>query len=238
MGSDDQTHIARVLIEMGGVLHSEETVERALALITELTERTVRSASAVSVTLVGKDGAFTPNASETVARTLDQKQYDAGKGPCLEAFAERRVFNVVLKDHDDRWPALVEAAAAAGIGSSLSLPLMAGERAMGALNIYSADTRHFDEGEERTAALLAEQAGSVLGNAVAFADTTTLNGQLLDALATRDLIGQAKGILMEREGCDANEAFDILRRASQRTNHKLRDIAVQLVDSATRERKQ
>ena len=94
--------IARVLIEMGGVLHSEHTVDRTLQLVTELTERTVRSASAVSVTLAGKDGAYTPNASETIARMLDEVQYEAGHGPCLDALAQRQTINAALGDGDER----------------------------------------------------------------------------------------------------------------------------------------
>lgn len=71
----------------------------------------------------------------------------------------------------------------------------------------------------------------MLANAVAFSDAATVNTQLLDALETRDRIGQAKGILMERESCSADAAFDILRRASQRTNRKLREVAEDLIRS-------
>lgn len=227
--------IARVLIEMGGVLHSEQTVDRTLELVTELTERTVRSACAVSVTLAGRGGPYTPNASETIARDLDQVQYEAGQGPCLDALAQRRRINVsLLDDHGDvRWPEFALAAKANGVGSVLSMPLVVQERSLGGLNIYSPDERRFDETEQATASLLAQQAAAVLANAVAFADASALNSQLREALETRDLIGQAKGILMAREQCDAGAAFDMLRRASQRTNRKLRDIAAELVASAS-----
>jgi GAF domain-containing protein len=233
--AQNDRYIARVLIEMGGVLHSEHTVDRTLQLVTELTERTVRSASAVSVTLAGKNGAFTPNASETIARTLDEVQYETGDGPCLNALSERHSVNASLADSDGRWPEFTLAAKTNDIGSILSVPLMVKDRSLGALNIYSRDTHLFDHTEEATASLLAQQAAAVLANAVAFADATALNSQLLDALETRDLIGQAKGILMAREQCDASTAFDILRRASQRTNRKLRDIAADLVASTTKE---
>jgi GAF domain-containing protein len=231
--TEDDQRIARVLIEMGGVLHSEQTVDRILQLVTELTERTVRSACAVSVTLAGDEGPFTPNASASVARLLDEAQYRAGAGPCLSALGEHHVINTLLEDSDGRWPAFAQAAIAEGIGSILSVPLMTRARSVGALNIYSRDSRHFDEAEEQTASLLSQQAAAVLANAVAFATATTLIEQLRDALETRDLIGQAKGILMAREQCDANAAFDILRRASQRTNRKLRDLAADLVASTT-----
>lgn len=232
--AQDDGRVARVLIEMGGVLHSEQTVARTLELVTELTERTVRSACAVSVTLAGKDGPYTPNASQTVARTLDEVQYEAGDGPCLDALSQRHTINASLGDGDGRWPDFASAAKANAMGSILSVPLAVEDRSLGALNIYSPDTQLFDETEAATASLLAQQASAVLATAVAFADATALNGQLLDALATRDLIGQAKGILMAREQCDASAAFDILRRASQRSNRKLRDVAADLVASTTK----
>jgi GAF domain-containing protein len=231
--AQNNREITRVLIEMGGVLHSEETVNRTLQLVTELAERTVRSASAVSVTLTGEDGFFTPNASEPIARTLDEVQYAADDGPCLDALSQQRSVNVSLAHVDSRWPEFTIAAKANDLGSILSMPLLVKEQSLGALNIYSPDARQFDASEEATASLLAQQASAVLATAVAFADAANLNGQLLDALATRDLIGQAKGILMAREQCDASAAFDILRRASQRTNRKLRDIAVDLVASTS-----
>jgi GAF domain-containing protein len=232
VSSSDQ-QIAEVLVQLGGVLHNEQTVDRVLQLVTELTERTVRSACAVSVTLVGEKGAFTSNASATVARELDEVQYKADDGPCLQAISERRPIKAVLSRSDPKWREFTAAAKDSGIGSILSLPLSVREQSLGGLNIYSPDGRGFDDTEEATAGLLAQQAAAVLANAVAFADVSQLNAQLVEALETRDLIGQAKGILMAREHCDANEAFDILRRASQRTNRKLRDIAGDLVASAS-----
>jgi GAF domain-containing protein len=215
---------------MGGLLLSDLTVDTVLELATEITERTVRSASAVSLTLVREDGAQTPNASEPVARDLDEVQYKEDEGPCLEAYAERAVVNVSLADdRSQRWPAFRDAAEAHGIRSILSVPLVAGDRAFGALNVYSREPAAFDGIEVATASLLAAQAAAVLANAVAFADASALNAQLRDALESRDLIGQAKGILMERESCDAEAAFTILRRASQRTNRKLREVAAELV---------
>jgi GAF domain-containing protein len=233
VGSSEADHqIADVLLQLGGVLHNEQTVDRILQLVTELTERTVRSACAVSVTLVGKKGAFTSNASATVARDLDEVQYRADDGPCLTALREGRTINAKLSENRGQWPEFVLAAKESGMGSTLSLPLIVQERSLGGLNIYSAHERTFDETEEKTGTLLAQQAAAVLANAVAFADVGELNSQLAEALETRDLIGQAKGIVMARERCDSNEAFDILRRASQRTNRKLRDIAAELVASA------
>lgn len=85
--------------------------------------------------------------------------------------------------------------------------------------------------------LLARNGGVLMANAVAYQNASRLNAQLHEALATRDLIGQAKGVLMERESCDADRAFDMLRRASQRSNKKLHNVAADLLDTVrTRDR--
>jgi GAF domain-containing protein len=231
--SADDGGIGDVLVQMGGVLLSEQTVDRILQLVTELTDRTVGSASAVSVTLIKDDVPYTPNASQAVARELDEVQYAHAAGPCLDAAAHGRMVNTALADVTDRWPEFVAASRAQGVGAILSVPLTIQDRSLGALNIYSRESERFDQADETTAALLALQAAAVLANAEAFANATALNAQLRDALESRDLIGQAKGILMARESCTADAAFDILRRVSQRTNRKLREIAAELVDSVS-----
>jgi transcriptional regulator with GAF, ATPase, and Fis domain len=221
-----------VLVQIGGVLLNEVTVDRVLELVTELTARTVSSAAAVSVTLERDKRPFTPHASDDVARQLDDVQYDTNAGPCLDALTQHHPVSGVFDG--SRWPAFEAAAIEAGMKSVLSLPLVAGDKSLGALNLYSRSSDSFDETEQTTASLLAQQGAAVLANAVAFTDAAMLNEQLMTALETRDLIGQAKGILMIRESCDADAAFDVLRRASQRLNQKLRDVAAAVVLSAAK----
>lgn len=229
MGPRDDS--AAVQVQMGSALLSEQTVQRTLELVTELTTRAVRSAVAVSVTLQKGDQPHTANSSHDVARELDEVQYRTDDGPCLEALNRHVVINAALAPARHRWPQFVDAATASGMGSILSVPLLTGERALGGLNIYSRAADPFSPEEQTTASLLAEQGAAVLANVAAFGDATVLNAQLMDALESRDEIGQAKGILMERERCNADAAFDILRRASQRTNRKLRDVAQDLIRS-------
>lgn len=127
------------------------------------------------------------------------------------------------------WPTFTSRAQGLGFGSVMSLPLQVGDRTTRALNLYfnrKRGTQGFGADAART---LARQAGAVLANAAALIGAELTNQHLEEALASRDLIGQAKGILMAREGIDADAAFDILRRASQRTDRKLRDIAAEVV---------
>lgn len=229
MDPSDEPRVTSVLARMGSLVLQQETVERLLDLVAELTERTVRSASAVSITLVRDRSAFTSHASEPVARKLDAAQYEAGEGPCLTAATTGELQNVSLHHDGDRWPQLSVSAREHGIASVLSVPLAVEEQRLGGINVYSPNAERFTDVEVATARLLAQQATAVLANAAAFVHASALNAQLREALESRDVIGQAKGVLMERESCGPDEAFDMLRRASQRTNRKLRDVAQDLV---------
>ncbi len=113
----------------------------------------------------------------------------------------------------------------------LSTPLALRERTLGSLNLYSRTEESFAPAEEQAAQAFAGQASVVLTNATALATSAMVNDQLREALVTRDVIGQAKGILMARQGCSADEAFDVLRRASQRANRTLADMAEELVEA-------
>jgi GAF domain-containing protein len=117
------------------------------------------------------------------------------------------------------------------MSSVLSTPFIVQERPIGALNLYSASVVAFGAEEAEVASLFAAQASSLLANASAFSITRESNMNLERALESRDVIGQAKGILMAREGCTADEAFDLLRRESQQRNEKVIDIARRLVDT-------
>jgi GAF domain-containing protein len=220
-------------VQMGSGLLSQQTVERTLQLVTELAVRTLPSAVAVSVTVQCDDGLQTAAATDNVARDLDEVQYATEHGPCVEALHRRVIINTSLRGAGDRWPDFVRTARASGMGSVLSVPLPTMEPSLGSLNIYSSASHLFTQDEQTTASLLAEQGAAALANVSAFSDAAAVNVQLLDALQTRDHIGQAKGILMERESCSAEAAFDILRRASQRTNRKLREVAEDLIRSVS-----
>lgn len=223
------------LMKMGSVVFGQQPVESILDLVTVLTARTVGSARAVGITMGGTKGPYTSNATGEVARTLDQAQYAAGRGPCVQVLeGEGDFVNERLVEAGGEWPEFSTAAQVEEVHSVMSVPLRVREQTVGVLNIYGAEDRPFTGDEETTGRLLAEQAAIVVANAMAFAGAEELNSNLERAVQTRDLIGQAKGILMARQGCSAEEAFDVLRRASQRTNRKLHEIAATIVDSVAR----
>ena len=129
------------------------------------------------------------------------------------------------------YPDFARLAQERGVQSTLSLPLMAGGSGVGAMNLYAKTLKGFSEEDEALGCDLAAAAAIVLANATAYWDSRHLAEQLTEAMQSRAVIEQAKGMLMARSpGMTADEAFDVLRRASQRENVKLRDIAMRLVE--------
>jgi GAF domain-containing protein len=134
-----------------------------------------------------------------------------------------------------RWPEFEARAAAEGIRSCLALPLSAGGRPTGAINLYARTASAFGTAEARRAENFAEDASVALTLATRLASHAVLIDQLRSSLASRTVIDQALGIIMARERCTQARAFAILRSASQNKNVKLRDLAVAVVTSVTGE---
>jgi len=128
------------------------------------------------------------------------------------------------------WPEFRRAAADHGIHSTLSLPLVVDKAGVGAMNLYASHPQAFGDADRDIATLFASQASIVLANAEAYWDARELSAGLGEAMKHRAVIEQAKGILMGAEGCEEEEAFQLLVRASQRENVKLRDVACRLVE--------
>jgi GAF domain-containing protein len=132
-----------------------------------------------------------------------------------------------------RFPTFAAEALRLGINSSLSFPLVVHDTSIGALNIYGQHAKAFGDDSERLAVRFARQASATLANAEIHDRTVTLVTQLNEALLSRSVIDQARGILIARTGCTADDAIDTLKQRSQRENRKLRDIAAEIVNDAT-----
>lgn len=130
------------------------------------------------------------------------------------------------------WAVWSPAAVQAGVRSSLSLSMLSGNR-RGALNCYASLPYAFGALDRGKALVLATLGGLALAGADAKDEAGARAGSLQAALVTRELIGQAQGILMERERISADQAFDVLRKASQHLNVKLRDVAQEVVHTGT-----
>ncbi|SHG28232.1 GAF and ANTAR domain-containing protein [Geodermatophilus nigrescens] len=186
---------------------------------------------ALSVTVLGVDGGTTVGTSAQVAAELDQVQYRAGSGPCLEAVATGRMLVVEDTAHDPRWPELARAAAAAGLRSVLSVPFPTARPASGGLNVYlQLPVGAGGEPRER-AELLARLAAARVADSHLVTRLSEQAVNLQQALDSRAVIDQAKGILVERFRLTPEQAFAALARVSNRTNTKLREVAERLVDT-------
>ena len=218
------------LHEMATLVFTETSLDDILDIAVRLGNATLDSAEGVSVTLAREGRMTTAAYTDDRTRVLDYAQYDSRDGPCLDALKESIEITTSLAA-DERWPEFSAKAESEGIHGVLSMPIKAGSRTVGSLNIYSEKASKFSSDQVDLGRLFAEQASTVIANAQAYFDTAETNTQLKQALLTREIIGQAKGILMEREKVGSDEAFSMLRKASQHTNTKLRDIAQQIVDS-------
>ena len=228
------SELSESLTKIAGLLLSEERLEAILELCVSLTSRTLPDATGVSVTLI-REGRFeTAVYSDEKTKRVDEWQYATGEGPCLTATKDGTHQVVHDLAADARWRSFATMAVSEGISCVLAVPFVPTGEPIGTLNIYAEKIGAFDDDDLEVASLFAQQAAIVIANSVAYSSAQLTNGHLRAALESRELIGQAKGILMEREKCSADEAFGILRGVSQRTNRKLRDVAQDVVDSADR----
>lgn len=213
--------LAEALAGMARDLLSQETVQDTLNRIVDHAVRLVDGCEAAGLMVVRGGRAVTLAATDEVVRVSERLQGELGEGPCFEAYEQTApVFRVGdISQARDRWPRYAPKARELGVASTMAFLLFTGEENhLGALNLYSSVPNAFTESSERVGVLLASHA------AVAFAGARH-ESQLRDAIATRQSIGEAVGIVMERHKVDADAAFAVLARASQNTNKKLHEVA-------------
>ncbi|WP_208720172.1 ANTAR domain-containing protein [Amycolatopsis circi] len=210
---------------------SARSATDALQQVVDAAAAVVAGADLVSVTVLASDGRFgTAARTGKAAAELDRIQYRGGEGPCVEAARADGPGWVASSDltAETRWPRFTAAATALGCRAVFSARLPEGpgpDRLAGALTVYSRSLDGLTESDRRAAVLLASHASLALANTHLRKLADVRRAQFARALDTRDVIGQAKGILMNREGLTADEAFDLLRRTSQELNVKLVDLA-------------
>ena len=227
---------ASALAELARIDLREADLVHVLDRVAELAKAAVPGADEVSVSLVRGDRAETPAATADLATTCDEMQYVRGDGPCLAAARAAGVVLVEDMRAEPRWPCYAREAAAAGAGSSLSLGLPVQEHVAGALNIYSRRPHAFDEPAIELARGFAGYAAVAIANSQLYETTAALARQMEEAMASRAVIEQAKGLIMGQRRCSAEAAFELLVQASSRSNRKLRDVAADLIGAVQRPR--
>lgn len=169
--------------------------------------------------------------SDPWARSLDELQYAEHEGPCLDCWRSGTVFRVRDLVEDTRWPSYSPRAAALGARSSVSIPMAAEGKVVGALNVYARTPDAFSAAAVSVAEVVGAHAGLASQVAAAFFGHRDLALQLREALESRPVIDRACGIVMARHGVTAEAALELLKAGSSRRNVKLRDLAQELVDS-------
>jgi transcriptional regulator with GAF, ATPase, and Fis domain len=214
--------LARRLSDLARTLQVEDDVQGTLEAMVHAALELIPGVVEASISVARRHrGIESRAASGALPRRVDRLQENTGEGPCMDAAFAERVVHVPDFRHEERWPRFAPAALAAGATSMLAFQLYTDGDVLGALNVYGAEFGAFTAESEEIGLLVAAHA------AVAFAGAQQV-GHLHEALATRDLIGQAKGVLMERFKITPQQAFVILTTASSQTNTKLRDVAERL----------
>jgi GAF domain-containing protein len=217
----------------------QELLLRTETLEDFLGELAVRAADETDhrcgITVRGELGQpYTVATSDELTRKLDELQYAEGDGPCLEALATGVPVFVTDMATETRWTPYPEHAMAIGARSSMSYPLISGESAVGALNLYAFEPLVPRAPMQARAAHIAEHAAGAVAIALRIAEHSRAIDNLRTALTSRSTIDQAIGILMAQQRCDARSAFALLRQASQGRNIKLREVAAGIVAAIER----
>ena len=221
------TDIGEIMGQVARALQEEHgDVAATLGAITQSAVNAVPGTEECGISLVAGKKVSSRAPVGELPRLLDELQERLGEGPCLDALMKHRTVRLDDIASEERWPRFCRQATEAGVGSMLSFQLFVTAGSLGALNLYARTAHAFDEESESVGLVFASHAAIALAGAENEQDLRT-------ALTSRDLIGQAKGILMERFKITADQAFAVLVGASSRTNRKLTDIAEELSATGT-----
>jgi GAF domain-containing protein len=221
----DDRELVRYFADLARRLMAEETVSDTMQVIVDAAVELIPDCDHCSISHMRGKSLISASSNDTIGIALDGIQTGAEEGPCLDAIRTGEAMSTGDLLTDDRWPVYgPHAVESVGIHSSLALPLHDGRRTIGALNLFG-DRRGAlagDDDADATASILAAHATPALMAALHREDMAV-------ALENRDVIGQAKGMLMARAGVDEQKAFDLLVKASQRMQLKLAEVARRLV---------
>lgn len=213
------------------------TVDEVLHRVARTAHQSITGADMVSVTLRLPDGGFTtPVVTDPAASTLDELQYRTNEGPSIDATRASGKGVAISNDlsTESRWPEFVRAAKEFGVVGVLCTGILpdSDPPRFGALNVYARGILGLTTADQDIALLLATHAALALASTQARTAGQLREAHFLKALDSRDIIGQAKGILMERRGITSEEAFEVLRVCSQQLNVKLADVARSLANQS------
>jgi GAF domain-containing protein len=215
--------LAHKMAELARTVAAPRSAGDVLSDVTGEAKRLIPGVDAAGVLLIGKAGKW-----ETLAPTsdlphrLDELQMTHSEGPCVQAALDDLIVRTDDFRTEERWPKYSAAAVEIGVLSGLSFKLYTSSQTAGALNLFGFEPNAFDAEAETVGAVLAAHAAAAIL-------ASRQSEQLESALSTRDRIGQAKGIIMERYNVDDVAAFEMLRKLSQDSNTRLVEVATQVI---------
>src|SRR4051794_11189333 len=221
----------KAFAELSKIMLGAEPLDAVLTRIAEMAKRTIPEVAEASVTLIRDGQVSSVVFTGSLAVDLDERQYEAGFGPCVDAAASGATIAIPDTVSNSDYPDFARAARRRGINATLSVGLPVEQRTIGALNLYNSSGEPFDDASAELARAFASYAAVAVANAGVYASTQELARNLQRALTSRAIIDQAKGILMAQHRLTADDAFELLSQRSQRDNRKLRELAADIVAS-------
>jgi len=213
-----------------GIAIADAPLGTVLERVAQLAKDTIPGVDEASVTLMKNAKPRTVAFTGPLAIHLDERQYEHGFGPCLDAAVSGATIHIPDMAAETTYKDFAQVAVRQGVTHSLSVGLPIGRSTIGGLNLYGLHGDPYDDDSTELAATFAGYAAIALTNAAALADAVEETAGLRTAMQTRAVIEQAKGILMRDQRCTADEAFRMLTQASNHSNRKLRDIARSIVE--------
>jgi GAF domain-containing protein len=215
----DIVSTAEAFGEVARLLAAHEDLQQTLEKIVHLAVDHLEPCDFAGISFVEGRRITSPASSGDVPRIVDEIQAETGEGPCIDAIREQKVFETGDLAGEARWPRFSRRAhEETGVCSIMAFRLFIDGDTLGALNLYATAPDAFDDTDVALASVFAAHAAVAM-------QSSRREEELEHKAATRDVIGQAKGILMSRSGVDEDRAFDMLRSASQRMNIKLVRVA-------------
>ncbi|MFG1933745.1 GAF and ANTAR domain-containing protein [Mycobacterium sp. NPDC048908] len=217
--------LAARMAELARSSAAPRSVNDVLSGVTTAAKELIPGTDSAGVLLIGRGGKFESLAgTDDLPHQLDDLQMKFDEGPCVQAALDEVIVRTDDFRDEGRWPQYSPAVVEIGVLSGLSIKLYTAERTAGALNLFAFKPKAFDAQDETTGVVLAAHAAAAI--------LASRHGEQLEsALSTRDRIGQAKGIIMERFSVDDVQAFEMLRRLSQDSNTRLVDVAQRVIET-------
>jgi len=232
MKADPERELQGSLENLSEVLTRIQPLRETLLQVASFAATAIPGADGAGLTLLERHGPDTMVASAAFVAAVDEVQYGLGEGPCLLAVESGTTQRSGSLSGEPRWPRFGPRAGRLGVHSALSLPLILGDRVVGALNVYGRARDAFDEESASLGERFSSPAAVTAAHALLVEESRRVTAQLEQALVSRSVIDQAIGIIMSRTGLNPAEAFEKMRHRSQLDDLKLSDVARQLVSQA------